>query len=59
MAIERGTLQHLLFDNRALASHRAMAAVLGITLALPPIKPGLLHAMLRQLGLILDDLHGE
>jgi ferredoxin len=38
MAIERGTLQHLLFDNRALASHRAMAAVLGVILALPPVK---------------------
>jgi ferredoxin len=38
MAIERGTLQHLLFDNGALASHRAMAAVLGVILSLPPAK---------------------
>jgi ferredoxin len=38
MAIERGTLQHLIFDNGALASHRAMAAVLGVILALPPAK---------------------
>jgi ferredoxin len=38
MAIERGKLQDLLFDNHALASHRAMAAVLGVILALPPLK---------------------
>ena len=38
MAIERGTLQDLIFDNRALVSHRAMAAVLGAILALPPVK---------------------
>jgi ferredoxin len=38
MAIERGTLQHLIFDNRALASHRALAAVLGAILRLPPIQ---------------------
>ena len=38
MAIERGTLQHLIFDNNALSSHRAMAAVLGVILKLPPIK---------------------
>jgi ferredoxin len=38
MAIERGNLQHLIFDNRVLFSHRAMAAVLGVLLKLPPIK---------------------
>ena len=38
MAIERGKLQHLFFDNRVLWSHRAMAAVLGVILRLPPIK---------------------
>lgn len=38
MAIERGNLQHLIFDNRVLFSHRAMAAVLGVLLRLPPIK---------------------
>lgn len=38
MAIERGMLQHLIFDNRVLWSHRAMAAVLGVLLRLPPIK---------------------
>jgi len=38
MAIERGKLQNLIFDNQALASHRAMAAVLGVILKLPPAK---------------------
>jgi ferredoxin len=37
-AIERGMLQDLIFDNRALASHRAMAAILGVILRLPPLK---------------------
>ncbi|MFA6955754.1 MAG: 4Fe-4S dicluster domain-containing protein [Thermoanaerobaculia bacterium] len=38
MAIERGTLQHLIFDNRALLSHRVMATVLGVILKLPPVQ---------------------
>ena len=38
MAIERGKLQHLIFDNRVLWSHRAMATVLGVILKLPPVK---------------------
>jgi ferredoxin len=38
MAIERGDLQNLIFDNRALWNHRALAAVLGVVLHLPPIK---------------------
>ncbi len=38
MAIERGKLQHLIFDNQALTSHRAMAAILGVILKLPPVK---------------------
>ncbi|MBI5589557.1 MAG: 4Fe-4S dicluster domain-containing protein [Deltaproteobacteria bacterium] len=38
MAIERGTLQHLIFDNRVLWSHRALAAVLGVILKIPPIQ---------------------
>jgi ferredoxin len=38
MAIERGDLQNLLFDNRVLWNHRALAAVLGVILRLPPIK---------------------
>lgn len=38
MAIERGKLQNLIFDNHLLFSHRAMAAVLGVILRLPPVK---------------------
>jgi ferredoxin len=38
MAIERGRLQDLIFDNRVLWSHRALAGVLGVILKLPPFK---------------------
>ena len=38
MGIERGKLQDLIFDNQALARHRAMAAILGVILKLPPLK---------------------
>jgi len=48
MAIERGTLQHLIFDNQALRSHRAMAAILGVILALPPIKQALASRQIKS-----------
>jgi ferredoxin len=38
MAIERGNLQNLIFDNHVLKSHRALAGLLGVILELPPIK---------------------
>jgi ferredoxin len=38
MAIEKGKLQELIFDNQAFGSHRVMAAVLAVILKLPPIK---------------------
>ena len=38
MAIERGKLQNLIFDNQAHWNHRAMAAILGVILKLPPVK---------------------
>lgn len=38
MAVERGKLQDLIFDNRTLLSHRALAAVLGAVLRRPPAK---------------------
>jgi len=41
MAIERGTLQNLIFDQQVFFSHRAMAAVLGAILKLPPLKQAL------------------
>jgi ferredoxin len=46
MALERGTLQHLLFDDRTLASHRALAAVLGAILKLPSVKRSLASSQL-------------
>jgi hypothetical protein len=41
MAIERGKLQNLIFDKQVMFSHRAMAAVLGAILKLPPLKQAL------------------
>ncbi|MCX5770765.1 MAG: 4Fe-4S dicluster domain-containing protein [Candidatus Hydrogenedentes bacterium] len=38
MAIERGKLQNLIFDNQVSRSHRTLAAVLGAILNLPPVK---------------------
>jgi ferredoxin len=38
MALERGNLQDLIFDNKALFSHRMMGAILGVILRLPPIR---------------------
>jgi ferredoxin len=48
MAIERGKLQNLIADHQALASHRAMAAVLGVILRLPPIKQALASKQLQS-----------
>lgn len=38
MAIEKGKLANLIFENQAFASHRAMAAIVSAILKLPPIK---------------------
>jgi ferredoxin len=48
MAIERGRLQDCIFDNRALLSHRAMAAILGVILRLPPTKQVLATQQMRS-----------
>jgi len=48
MAVERGTLQHLIFDNRVLWSHRALAAVLGAVLRLPPVQRTLASRQLKS-----------
>ena len=37
-AIDKGTLEQLVFDNQVLFSHRASAALLGAILKLPPAK---------------------
>jgi formate hydrogenlyase subunit 6/NADH:ubiquinone oxidoreductase subunit I len=48
MAIERGKLQNLIFDNGALASHRAMAAILGVILRLPPVKQSMASEQMKS-----------
>ncbi len=47
-AIERGQLQDLIFDNRALASHRAMAAILGVILRLPLVTRAMASRQMRS-----------
>jgi len=49
MAIERGKLQNLIFDNQALMSHRAMAAVLGVILKLPPVKQAMVKKQMKSM----------
>jgi Na+-translocating ferredoxin:NAD+ oxidoreductase RNF subunit RnfB len=48
MAIERGKLQELIFDNQALASHRAMAVILGAILKLPPLKQAMASQQMKS-----------
>lgn len=48
MAIERGKLQHLIFDNQVLFSHRALAALFGVIFKLPPAKQILASQQLRS-----------
>jgi ferredoxin len=48
MAIERGKLQNLIFDNQALRSHRAMAAILGVILKLPPVKQAMASGQMKS-----------
>lgn len=59
MAIERGTLQHLIFDNQALWNHRVMATILGVILKLPPIKQVMASEQIksRYLGKLLGDMN--
>lgn len=48
MAIERGNLQNLIFDNQVLLSHRALAGVLGVILRLPPVKQALASQQVKS-----------
>jgi ferredoxin len=52
MAIEKGKLQNLIFDNQAFFSHRAMAAILGVILKLPPLKQVLASEQFRSRYLV-------
>jgi Fe-S-cluster-containing hydrogenase component 2 len=47
-AIERGQLQNLIFDRQILASHRALANVLGAILRLPPIERALASEQVKS-----------
>lgn len=51
MAIERGKLQNLIFDNQAFASHRAMAAILSVILKLSPIKRAMASKQMKSVYL--------
>jgi ferredoxin len=48
MAIERGDLQDLIFDNRVLWNHRALAAVFGVLLNLPPLQQALASQQVKS-----------
>ena len=48
MAIERGNIQDLIFDNQVLWSHRALAGVLGVILKLPPFKQALASQQVKS-----------
>ena len=50
-AIEKGTLQNLIFDNQAFANHRAMAAVFSVILDLPPLKQALASKQFKSIYL--------
>jgi ferredoxin len=51
MAIERGNLQNLLFDNQVLWHHRALAAVLGVLFKLPPLKQAMASRQVKSRAL--------
>ena len=56
MAIERGRLQNLIFDQQAHWNHRAMATILGVILKLPPIKQVMASKQMKSI--YLDRLLG-
>jgi hypothetical protein len=59
MAIERGDLQDLVFGDQHFASHRAMAAILGVILQLPPAKQILANQQIKSRCLEQLILWGE
>jgi len=48
MAIDKGMLPNLLFDNDALVSHRVLASILTAILSLPPAKQLLANEQIRS-----------
>jgi ferredoxin len=61
MALERGSLQDLIFDQRILWSHRAMATLLGVILNLPPVKRTLAREQVksRYLDALIRRFYGD
>ena len=51
MAIEKGQLADLIFDNKALVSHRAMAAILSAILKLSPVKRAMASEQMKSVYL--------
>lgn len=51
MAIERGKLQNFIFDNQVLFSHRALSAVFGVILRLPPVKKAMASEQMKSVYL--------
>ncbi|OGD16884.1 (Fe-S)-binding protein [Candidatus Atribacteria bacterium RBG_19FT_COMBO_35_14] len=51
MAIEKGKLQELIFNNQAFGSHRVMAAVLAVILKLPLIKQMMASKQMKSIYL--------
>ncbi len=51
MALERGNLADLVFDDRALASHRILATLLGAILRLPPVERALAREQVKSVYL--------
>ena len=50
-AIEKGTLQNLLFDDEYFANHRAMAQIFGAILKMPPLKQALASKQFKSIYL--------
>lgn len=61
MAIERNTLQHIIFDNQVLHSHRALAALVGALLKMEPVKRLMASRQLksRYLETLIDRLRWQ
>ena len=51
MALERGNLADLVFDDRALASHRILGTLLGAILRLPPVERALAREQVKSVYL--------
>lgn len=52
LAIDKGKLQNLVFDNQALYNHRAMAAILSAILKLSPVKRAMASKQMKSVYLV-------